>query len=330
MAQKSYCTSSDLKTIFPQIDEYDTKSQIYGFSLVDGETNKWVAYNTGLVNNLFADGKYLGISSGSEASVNSDEDWYFNESLDTLWLYLGNNIDPNDKLMESGENWNSTKKSLISDASNYFDSRVDGSVPRSQFKTQDGTYDYLVIRTTALITCTFLLKAHDPTNEIVGVFEEEINFNIELINSGKSKLSYQVSGDADKGSVKEIGVSGTMYIVDTRGSYSGTYDRIMVAIVTGGLVGVATYDVSIKSADKLKSNKVVSSKVITGDYQPLAGGLEIRFQGSGDSASAIAGDEWEVEVFGQQESLDDNIGAVKYTSMSRTNRPYIKGYGYIG
>ena len=35
-------------------------------------------------------------------------------------------------------------------------------------------------------------------------YEEEINFNLELINSGKSRLSYLVSGDCSKGYIKEI------------------------------------------------------------------------------------------------------------------------------
>ena len=56
--------------------------------------------------------------------------------------------------------------------------------------------------------------------------------------------------------------------------------------------------------------------------------MQIRFQGVNDSAQASLADQWEVEVFGQQESLDDNIGAVKYTSMTRTSRPFRKGYGY--
>ena len=163
---------------------------------------------------------------------------------------------------------------------------------------------------------------------MIEVFEEEINFNLELINSGKAKLSYQVSGDSSKGIVKEISVSGGIKLVDTRGHYSGTYDRLKVMITTEGASGVGKYTVWGKSSNDLKDTIIVAEKLINGDYQELAGGLQIRFQGANDSAQATLADQWEIEVFGQQESLDDNIGAVKYTSMTRTSRPFRKGYGY--
>jgi len=337
MNNPSYCSSNDLKDIYPQVDEFDTKTPIYGWTLFDEGTDCYVSHNCGVVNNLYKDGidnSLLEMSASNQ--VDEDGAWFYDDDKDSIYYSTGGDYDPNDVLMESGEDWKLHMADIIQKASSYFDSRVDANLPREQFKDSNGEYDYLVIRTTALIACNFLVKAQNPTSTIVETFEEEINFNIELINSGKSKLSYQVSGDSSKGFISEIlspqtsNVNGGIYIVDTRGSYSGTYDRIKVIISTAGAIGSAKYDVYIKDSDNLKTNKIVDAKTVNGDYQELAGGLQIRFQGKNSSSLSVIGDEWEIEVFGQQESLDDNIGAVKYTSMTRTNRPFRKGYGYIG
>tara|TARA_Y100001938_G_C8029468_1_gene399835 strand:+ start:71 stop:1102 length:1032 start_codon:yes stop_codon:yes gene_type:complete len=336
----SYCVHTDVKDVYPQIDEFDTKTAIYGWTqhTASGDQDIWYADNTGLIPNLYRDGKNL--TATEETSLNNitgENEWYYDSQKDRLHLNTGvgeANKNPNDMLIEGGEDWNTHVTDIIRKSSAYLDSRIDANLPRRQFKNSDGEYDYLIIRTTALITASFLIKAHNPMSELLEKFEEEYNFNIELINSGKSKLSYQVSGDSSKGYIKEIvspqttNANGGLYIVDTRGHYSGTYDRIKVAINTTGIMGVATYDVEIKDSTRVKNNKVVENEIINGDYQDLAGGLQIRFQGKNDSSIATQDDEWEIEVFGTQESLDDNIGAVKYTSMTRTSRPFRKGYGY--
>ena len=247
MNNPSYCSVNDLRDIYPQLDEFDTKTALYGWEIDD---NLGYVYNSGAVNRLFADGKDLGDAQSSSGAVDAVGEWYYDSSVDRLWYYFGSsNTKPIDMLMESGEDWATHQTDIIQKASSYFDSRVDANLPREQFKDANGEYDYLVIRTTALIACNFLVKAQNPLSEMIGVFEEEINFNLELINSGKSKLSYQVSGDSSKGFITEIvspstsDANGGLYIVDTRGHYSGTYDRIKVIISTAGAVGTAKYDV---------------------------------------------------------------------------------------
>ena len=322
----SYCSVNDLRDIYPQLDEFDTKTALYGWEIDD---NYGYVYNSGAVNRLFADGKDLGDAQSSSGAVDAVGEWYYDSSVDRLWYYFGSsNTKPIDMLMESGEDWATHQTDIIQKASSYLDSRIDANLPRRQFKNSDNEYDYLIVRTTALITASFLIKAHNPTSTLLEKFEEEYNFNIELINSGKAKMSYQVSGDSSKGIVKEVSVSGALRIVDTRGHYSGIYDRLKVKISYTGVVGTGKYDVYVKDSNSLKADKVVDGEIISGDYQQLAGGLQVRFQGVDDSSYATLNDEWEIEVFGTQESLDDNIGAVKYTSMTRTSRPFRKGYGY--
>ena len=63
----------------------------------------------------------------------------------------------------------------------------------------------------------------------------------------------------------------------------------------------------VKNADKLgiqQGNQVVTSKKINGDYQSLAGGLQIRFAGEDKTSVATATNEWEIEVTGVGEHID--------------------------
>ena len=321
----TYCTQRDVEDVFPNINDYDSKEAVYGWSELT--SNKYVADNTGLVTKLYMDGEDLGSAQSSHTAVDGNYDWYYHSGWDRLYFYSDNaNKKPMDMLMEAGEDWDTLITRTMANASRYFDSRVDGTVSRDQWKDREGNYDYLIIRTTALITVSFMMKSHDPMNVMLGKFEEEVDVNIALINGGQAKLSHQNTADSSKGSIREVGtISGSVRPVDTRGSWGGTYDLIKVQIITGGAMdGTATYSVWVKDSDKLGVNEgsqVVTAKKINGDYQPLAGGLQIRFAGSAKNSTATANDEWEVEVWGRGEEVDNPVvRSVKMTRGWKTNR----------
>ena len=59
---------------------------------------------------------------------------------------------------------------------------------------------------------------------------------------------------------------------------------------------------------------MVTTRKISGDFQPLAGSLQIRFGGSADDSVATANNEWEVEVSGWQEEVDNSaVNSVRMT-----------------
>ena len=155
---------------------------------------------------------------------------------------------------------------------------------------------------------------------------EEANNNIENINQGRAALSWQVSRDSSQGIIRDVSyTNGAIRPVDTRGEWSGTYDLIKVLITLAGVLGTAKYSVWVKGSTKLKETQVVTDEIITGDYQTLAGGLEIRFAGSADDSTAnttTTPDEWEIEVFGRHEVVDVSSG--KAVKMTRTGRASYK------
>ena len=306
-----YCTHKELKRVFPQLDSFDTKNPLYGWVVVSG--SKYAAHNSGIVTQLFADGEDLGPAQSAHTDLNVEGEWFYNSAEDVCYYYSAST--PVDKLMEAGEEFTTLVTQFRTDASRYLDSMLDPNLPKEALKDKEGNFDYIIIRTTSLLAANFMIKSKAPNSELANSLLEEANMNIENINQGRAALSWQVTRDSSQGVIRDVTyTSAQMRPVDTRGEWSGSYDLIKVKIGTGGVLGTATYNVFVKDGTKLKNSQVVTDKVITGDYQSLAGGLEIRFGGSTDSSTATANNEWEIEVFGFNEQVDASEGrSVKMT-----------------
>ena len=313
----TYCTHKELKRVFPQLDSFDNKKAVYGWKEVT--TNKYAAHNSGIVSQLFADGEDLGPAQSAHTDLNVEGEWFYNSAEDVLYYYSASS--PLDKLMEAGEEFTAMVTQFRSDASRYLDSMLDPNMPKEALKDKEGNFDYIIIRSTALIAANFMIKSHDPNSELASALMEEASQNIENINQGKAALSWQVTRDSSQGIIRDVTyTSGKIRPVDTRGEWSGTYDLIKVQIIDAGALGTATYSVYTKDSTSLKNNQVVTAQKITGDYQPMAGGLEIRFAGATDATVAAANDEWEIEVFGRHEDVDASSGkSVKMTRTRKTN-----------
>ena len=318
MSAPIYCTHKELKRVFPQLDSFDNKKPVYGWTEVS--SNKYAAHNSGLVTQCFADGEDLGPAQSAHTDLDVEGEWFYNSAEDVLYYFSATT--PSDKLMEAGEEFTAMVTQYRTDASRYLDSMLDPNMPKEAWKDKEGNFDYIIIRTTALLTANFMIKSHDPNSELANALMEEANNNIENINQGKAALSWQVSRDSSQGVVRDVTyTSGKIRPVDTRGQWTGTYDLIKVKIGTGGVLGTATYSVWVKDGDKLKNNQIVTNEIINGDYQELAGGLEIRFAGAADATEAAANDEWEIEVFGRYEDVDVSSGkAVKMTRIRKYGR----------
>ena len=259
---------------------------------------------------------YLAIDESELDNINNN--WFFYDAeLDLTVACFPNDLNPNDLNMEAGEEFDTLITRITANASRYLDAKLDPNLPKEQLKDKEGNFDYIIVRTSALIAATFLIRAHDPTSEVANALMEDAQGNIDALNSGGAALSWQTTGDSSKGIIRDVTyTSGSVRPVDTRGRWSGSWDLIKVSISasTAGVIGTAKYNVYVKDSDGLKNNQVVTEEVITGDYQPLAGGLQIRFGGSTDASVATASNEWEVEVAGWAEEVDNSaINSVKMT-----------------
>ena len=308
-----YCTHKEFKRVFPQLDEFDQKVPVYGWTEVS--SNKYAAHDSGAVSQLFVDGESLGSAQSAHTDLNVEGEWFYNSTDDVLYYYSAST--PIDKLMEAGELFTAMVTQFRTDASRYLDSRLDPKLPKSQWKNSAGEFDYIIVRTSALIAATFMVRSKDPSSELATSLEAEYENNIKLLNEGRASLGFQNTGDASMGIIRDVlYTAGTMRPVDLKGRAGGVdFDLIKVKIIDAGVFGTGTYSVWTKDGDQLKNNQVVTAEKITGDYQPLAHGLQIRFGSDSDSDQATQNDEWEVEVRGYNEEID--TGDLKGVKMTR-------------
>ena len=313
-----YCTHKELKRVFPQLDEFDQKVPIYGW--VEVTTNKYAAHNSGATTQLFVDGESLGSAQSAHTDLNVEGEWFYNSTDDVLYYYSASS--PVDKLMEAGELFTAMVTQFRTDASRYIDSRLDPKLPKNQLKDKEGNFDYMIVRTTALYAAAFMVRTKDPTSEIAAALMLEADNNVQLLNEGRAALSWQNTGDASKGVLRDVTYTdGSVRPVDFRGRASGVdYDLVKLSISssTAGAIGTAKYNVYVKDSSGLKTNQVVTEEVITGDYQTLAHGLEVRFAGTADNSVATANNEWEVEIRGMHEEVDtSDLKGIKMTRRGR-------------
>ena len=307
-----YCTDRDLQDVFPHISEFDLKRRIYNWT--GPSANVYTAQNTGKITQLFADGVEL----TSDHGLDGNNDYYYTESTNSVQFYHTSN-NPNDMIMEAGDDWADIKQRFRRKASRLIESHLDNRMTREVMKDREGNYPEMIVHATALQTVILLLKAHDPNNEVIEPFKSELDEIIDGLKSGSIVLPSSVTADSSKGVIREVSVNANSDLrpVELKGNYNASgYDLIKLKVITGGVIGTSTYSVWVKDSDTLKNNQVITAEKITGDYDHVVSGLYIRWSGD-DVASAIttAHDEYEIEV--HSSSIDTDISSIGSVSMTR-------------
>jgi hypothetical protein len=308
-----YCTDRDLQDVYPHIAEFDLKRRIYNFKTTD-TTNQYQAFNTGLITVLFFDG-----IEGTAVTDSPDADYEFNysSSTDSVQVFHSS-TNPNNMIVEAGDDWSTIKTRFIRKASRLIESYLDSRMSREIMKDREGNYPEIIVHTVALQAVILLLKAHEPTSDVIAPFQEELNEILDGLKSGTIVLPHSVTSDSSKGVIREVSVNAGSDLrpVELKGNYNAWgYDLIKLKIITGGAIGTSTYSVWVKDSDTLKNDQVITEEKITGDYDHVASGLYIRFSGD-DVATAVtnANDEYEIEVHSSSIDADMNsIGSVRMT-----------------
>ena len=316
-----YCTHRDIKDTYPAInDSGDAKRPIYGWTTT-GTSNLYLARDTGLVTQLFADGEDLGDAEANSGVVDTNGEWYYDSNLDTTY-YFNSSTNPIDMLMESGDDYATLVTRVAKRASRMIDSKIGYRVTDTQIKDREGNYPDIIVRAAALQSVILLLTSEDPTNPIIEPFKEELAEIVDGINSGTIViLGNQRTMDAAKGIIREVSVNANSDLrpVELTGHYSGSaYELLKVYIDTseGGVLGTTKMTVKGKDSTKLKNIVLIDSEIITGDYQSLGlSGMKIRWSGDNDAAITTATDEYEIEIFGHNldSSTPGQVGNIKMT-----------------
>ena len=314
---KEYVTHRTLKDIYPGLSEYDTKQRVYNW-VETGTSNLYLSRDCGLVTQLYVDGEDLGDAEANSGVVNVNGEWYYDSDLDTVY-YFNSASSPNDLIMEAGDDWATLVTRIIRRASRMVESLLDSRQSREIMKDREGNYPEFIQRAVGLKAITMLMKSSDPENAVIDSFDLEFKEIIEGYRSGNIQLPNAVTAESSKGVIRDVSVNSSSDLrpVELKGSYDSIgFDLIKVKIITGGVLGTATYSVWVKDNDKLKSQQVVTAEKVTGDFDCITSNLYLRWGGDNDSAIATADDEWEIDVHG----YDCSISTSKVGTISLTRR----------
>jgi len=259
-------------------------------------------------------------------SWTKENEWFYSSGDDHVFLYVASSVDPNDIQMELGSDFATLIDDVLENASQelntLLDARFPVPIPKAFLYAEatDGSdtpqYDPIIIRTTCYLAAANLIRSTDPMSEEADKYYSMVtNIDesglIDEVNLGKRKLNFEIDTTDKSGNVTEVTRAGTMYCVETYGSYSGEfYDRIQIICTTGGVYGTAKVSIKTYGDDKLYGTEI-TDEIITGGLQHIAGGLYARFQGN----SMTVDDRWDIEV--RSAGLKDSNAPIKNIPIKR-------------
>ena len=156
-------------------------------------------------------------------------------------------------------------------------------------------YDYIIKRATALLVAHHLLISKDPTSEtaealMLELTNPENDGIIDRLNDGRMKLSFEVDKTDQKGDIVEVTRAGTMFLVETLGSWVGaSYDRVKIKCSVAGVYGTCKVDIFALGGDKIFGAQIFDDLTVTGGLQEM-NGVWFRFEGNSMSVN----DEWHI------------------------------------
>ena len=316
-----YASQSDLQNHFNQFGDFDQKTQIYP-TLTSG--NLHLFRDCGYIDTLFINGEEIAAAQSTSGAVDSNGEWFYASATNQLEYYNSNysSTTINEQIFEAGVDFATYIDQQLVNASLELNNMLDARFPMPLEKAKQididtatdsvaEEYDPVIIKATCYLAASNLIRskmANDPDADYYYSLVTNIDGTgiVDLLNAGKMKLSFEVTNNSSKGSIKYRNVSGTMDIVELYGDYSGEkYDLLKVEVETTGAYGVGEFKVHYHSDDKI-FGAVTDAEKITGGLQHLYSGLYARFQG----ASATDGDIWEIEVY------DDSVETTNTTTKS--------------
>ena len=314
----SYASISDLQNYFNEYASFDKKTPVRNWHTTD-VNNMYQSNDTGLISLFFFDG-----IEGTSLSDDPNADYEFNYSSSTNSVQVFHSSkDPNDMIVEAGEDFTDFINQQLVNASlelnSYLDARFPTPLPKNTQISESATsgvtseYDPLIIKMTCYICASNLIRSKSPMDERADYYMNMVTNTegtgfADRLSKGEYKLSFEVDKKDDVGSIRKITQTGTMQLVETSGEFVGGnngYDLIRITCTDAGAYGVAKCKVEYYGSDKLFGSET-TGHIVSGTLDSWSGlgGLAVRFSGASMSVS----DQWEIECFSAERQLSNPIG----------------------
>ena len=322
----AYCnTTTDLRDVYPQIDQYQGKRKIVGWSATAGQSNTYEAHGTGYVELLLDEGAQLTSRASIALTEANAGSFFYDSDLDIVYVHAidSDNMTTATITIEAGVDWDSFKARMCNKAHEYLDSYLNTKYPTPLLprlvKTHvtDSDYEYPIVRACALLTCAFIvgrIKTDSPvaTGLMKQVYNPapEIGESPGIVNqllTGEMVLQEQISGREPGNWNVYSGAanSGTGYVWFIGRYYGAQNEKWRVQIDTGGAPGTATYKLSYDTGSNWDSTTQDTFSADDNDRRiHIGSGVYCVFYGT-----FVDGDYWDIDLFPMTDTI--NVTAAK-------------------
>ena len=290
----AFCNNhSDLKSVVSDIDRYDRKVVLNPNWKTTATSNLYELADSGYVEQAFKDSSELSMVADTP---NADNEAQYVSASNSLFYYLASSSVSalNSAVFESGQDWDALKTTVCKEQADMMRSYLNRPIYKKLNSTYQGaserSYDFIIVRINSILACADLVRSSDPEKadaiEALAINGDGSGL-LDKLKRREYVMSNETSFASEKGVIQEVSVhtNTTGYIEDIKlnGPPSVDYDEVRVVISTGGTFAAGTaspvkYDVYVKDDTGIRMHKVVSAEQMSGDYQQLAYGAQIRFQ----------------------------------------------------
>lgn len=310
-----YCNlTSDLKDAFSLIEtNYRGLDTLEDWEATS-TSNVYKLDQSGYVETVFENGVALTASDPATTSPAAGE-FSYDASSDILYLHCTGSVDPAQKTLEGGYDWNTLKQRCRNDAQELLESLLKSvfAVPFQKIAAPNVSYNsrkypFLIRKCTALLTCALIVKKVNPSDkEYDRLYRQVDNPNtgieegldplpgiVQRILAGEMSIQTQtVAREAGGWNVFETLDASSTAILEVTGRYTGPQRQLWrVQIDLAGAPGTATYQLS-KDGGATFDETGQETRTANSDDQrvSLGSGLYVRFSGT-----AVLNDYWDLDL----------------------------------
>ena len=322
----AYCnTTTDLRDVYPQIDQYQGKRKFSGWTATTGQSNTYQVNSTGYVEQVFDDGAQLTSRASIALTEANAGSFYYDSDNDILYVHAAGSDDLTTATItiEGGVDWDAFKSRMCNKAHEYLDGYLNTKYPTPllprlvKTHVSDSDYEYPVVRACALLTCAFIVGRLRPDSPVAqSIMRQaynpapEIGETPGIINqllSGEMVLQEQISGrePGNWNVYQNASNSGTGYVWFI-GRYSGwQHEKWRLQIDTAGAPGTATYKLSYDTGSNWDYTGQVTFDPDNNDRRiHIGSGVYAVFYGT-----FVEDDYWDIELFPMTDTV--NVTAAK-------------------
>jgi hypothetical protein len=296
--------------VFADIEKYNVRETISGFSLVSGQASTYSYPSPGYIGAVWEDNSALTVKTSIAEVEATASTWYWDSSTDILYVHISTGEDPDTVTIKIApydyeDLLTYCRNNAMEELESYLDPKFPRPLPFAKNSYNSAKYDTDIIRSCAMITVRMMIELVNPTSPLVEIFWKKVYSEDEPVGllaqykKGMRAFSFQNTVDDFDGRLENIILdstsTGRVYLAGK--GMADDHHIYRVKIDTAGAVETATY----KYSDDDGRTWISTLNTTYNQYTHLVSGVWIRFEGT-----FVLNDEWKIEIAG---GPDEAIGA---------------------